>query len=784
MTNFSAIGCSLPRTDALEKVIGRAVFCSDRQVGMPGLLYSKILTSPYAHAKILHIDTSKAEQLPGVKAVITGKDAPEVKYGFAIADQYVPARDVVRFAGEIVAAVAAESAELAEEAIKLIEVEYEELPAVFDVEEAFRKDPPVTLHPEFENYGGGIFAGMAPSTLDLEVRPPNVNSHRKIRRGNIEKGFQEADLIVENRFTANKIIHAQLEPHNCIAQIETDGTLIVWTHLQCIYRVRAMLCRSFQMPSSKVRIISSYIGGAFGGYPKVEQVACALAFKTRGRPVRIIFTREEIFRVTNYREPVVVYLKDGVRADGTIIAREMRLIIDGGAYAEWAPIACRQGLYAAVPLYNIPHCKMDAWGVYTNSSSSGPLRGAGVPQPNWAIEAQMDIIANRLGIDPVELRRKNLLKEGDKNIVGEVMYSMKARECLDRAAEWINWGKPSEPKNSHQRKGKGIALGSKCTVPVAACALVKVQGDGTFLLYHSADEIGQGVNTILSQVVAEEFGVPIGDVKVVQGDTAITPYFFGSVASTTTYHLGNAVKLACEDAKRQLLDLAAGRLSVPVNSLVIEQGRIYVKGVHQRTITITEIFSPLIGGKGTRLPEGGEILGRGTYMQIESPIDPETGQSERANAFYSEGAVATEVAVDIETGQVEILRICSVFNMGNPINPKLCEGQMEGGILMGIGSALYEEIIQENGRVCNPNFKDYRVPSIKQMPAGGNVECMIEASPHPEGPYGAKGVGEGALNPVAPAVTNAVFNAIGVMTRELPITAEKVLNSIEEANND
>ncbi|MFC2019994.1 xanthine dehydrogenase family protein molybdopterin-binding subunit [Chloroflexota bacterium] len=784
MAEFSVVGQSVSRIDALEKVTGRALYCSDRPVATPRLLHGKCLFSPHAHARIISIDTSQAEQLPGVIAVITGKDGPEGLFGDFYHDQPIPARDVVRFAGETVAAVAATSPETASQAIDLIKVKYEPLPAVLDVEEAFKKEPPVILHQDISRYEKPFPFITASVIVDLEGRP-NLNSHYKVRKGDVEKAFSEADLIVENRYEAGRFMHAQLETYNCIAQTEADGCLTIWTSLQCLYRIRGILCRTFKLPPSKVRMIGHYIGGAFGGYPRVEQIAATLAFKTGGRPVKLALNREEYFRYTSCRAHNVIYVKDGVKKDGTIIAREVKLMVDGGAYAEFAAVLASQGGMTIAPLYNIPNVKLDGYTIYTNTLPAGPLRGAGQTQPNWALERQMDVIASRLGIDPAEVRRKNLLKEGDKNCLGEIMHSMRAIDCLDRAAKWIGWGQqPPTSPHKHIKIGRGIGLGNKRTfVGTTSNAYVKVYTDGSLQLQLTVDEIGQGTHTAMAQIAAEEFNTSVDKVRVIHGDTAFSPYDYGSIASRTTFYTGNAVRLACQDAKRQLFEIAAAKLEVASDKMAIKDSIIYAPGSPDKSIALSDMFSLFLGGTGTVRDHKEHIIGKGSFTYPASPYDWETGQVKeggRVSAYYAEGATAVEVAVDTETGNVQVVRACSVFNMGQPINPKMVEGQLEGGLYMGIGNALYEELqLDENGVVTNPSFRDYRIPSVGQMPTRENMEVFIDPMPHSGGPFGAKAVGEGVLLPVAPAIANAIYNAVGVELNELPMTAERVLKAIK-----
>jgi CO/xanthine dehydrogenase Mo-binding subunit len=782
MAELVVVGKSVPRVDALEKVTGKARFTVD--IKLPHMLYGKLLRSSYPHARIISIDSSKAEELPGVRAVVTGKDMPARRHGNFIFDQYLPARDVVRFVGEPVAAVAADSLDIAEEALDLIEVQYEELPAIFDAEDAMGTDPPVIIHPDLFNY-----ERTSVLTPHLDPPRPNVFQHFKIRKGNVEKGFQEADLIMESRFSRPRVQHCQMEPHVAVAQVESDGGLTVWVSTQSIYRCKSELSRMFSITMSKIRVISHYVGGGFGGKGQVraEPYAVLLAMKT-GKPVKVTFTREEVFIGTNTDSSSVVYIKDGVKKDGTLVAREMTIILTGGAYADYTPLVTRNCAFGAVGTYRIPNFKLDSYGVYVNEPIGGAYRGLGSQHPEWAIECHMDMIAAKLGIDPVEIRKKNILREGDENVVGEITHSIGTRECLEKVAEFIEWGKKPEEEGGPWRKGKGIAVGNKYSMaPTAVVAIVKVHEDGAVEVRHSAIEIGQGSDTVMAQIAAEELCVPIENVRVVNGDTAITPYDPGPSSSRCTYNTGNAVLLACQDVKRQIVEAAAERLKVPAKDLDFKEGKVFVKGGAE-AIAVSDLFRPFgAWGRGF-LEKGGELLGKATWMQSYAPEDPETGQiapdlarmGQRLVAFYIHGAQASEVAVNVETGQVKILRMGGAFDMGQPINPKMCEGQMEGGQGQGIGGALYEELIMKNGMVVNPTFVDYKIPTIMDVPVGEAVMSSIAPAPHKDGPFGAKGVGEGTLIPTAPAIANAIYNAVGVRIKDLPITREKMLVSLRE----
>lgn len=777
MEELRVVGHSVKRLDAPEKVTGRAPYVYD--MTLPNMLWAKVLRSPYPHARIVSIDTSAAEKLPGVAAVITAADLPRALHGTGLSDEPTMAVDRVRFVGEAVAAVAAETEEIAEEALTLIRVEYEELPAVFDPEEAMRPDPPAILHPDLSTYE---YSPVVPPRFDPDR--PNVYNHYKIRHGDVEEGFRQADIIVENRFTTAMIQHCQMEPHVCIARVETDGSLTVWTSAQTIYGIKQMLCDALQMPSSRVRVIVPYVGGGYGGKVEVktEAIAAGLAMKTR-RPVKLAFTREEVFTSATVRHPSVVYVKDGVKKDGTIVAREVTIILNGGAYSEYGYLTVRNAAFGAVGTYRIPNFKLDSYGVYTNLPIGGAFRGFGSNQVVWAIENQMDIVAEKLGMDPVEFRRRNLLKEGDINVSGEVTHSYGARECLEKVVEEIRYyEKPSQPPSGPWRRGKGVALGNKYSIaPTASCAFVKVHDDGTIEIRTSADEMGQGSRTVLAQIAAEEFKVSIDKVKVVAGDTLITPYDQGSISSRTTYNTGNAVRLACQDAKRQLFEHAAKLLEASPEDLETEDGKVFVRGVPEKFVRFCDLFIPTLFASGRVLKEGGEIFGKATWYQYATPEDPETGQGGRLVAFYIHGATGAEVEVNVETGEVRVIRICSAFDMGKAVNPKLCEGQMEGGIGMAIGSALYEEMVLDGGVVLNPNFMDYKIPTTMEIPGPSQVKCFIVEAPHREGPFGAKGLGEGVMIPCGPAIAAAVYDAIGVRIHDMPLSRERIWRALQKS---
>jgi CO/xanthine dehydrogenase Mo-binding subunit len=789
MAKPSVVGKSVFRLDALDKVTGRAKYCEDLKI--PGMLYGKVLRSPYAHAKIISIDTSRAENMSGVRAVITGRDVPEKRYGPSVFDQHILARKVVRYVGDPVAVVAADSIEVAERALDLITVEYEELSAIFDIEEAWKKNPSVIVHRDLPEYELGKFPPPR-----LVPDRPNVCNLRMLRHGDVERGFKEADLIVENKFTTTRLQHCSLEPHVSIAQAEPNGSLTIWAGRQSIFVAKQYLCTIFDLLPSQVRVIAShYVGGAFGSKVTLytEPIAAMLSMKT-GRPVKLTYTREEMFSSGGTRVPFVIRMRDGVKKDGTLVARDMEMLLGMGAYAGSGPLVTRNSIYAAAGTYRIHNAKIDAYAVYTNEPFVTSYRGFGSSQVIWAVESQMDIIAEELGIDAVELRRKNLLEEGDTNITGEIVHSIGIRECLDKVADSLEWGREAKKEAGPWKRGKGLALGNKYSMaPTAALALVKVRGDGTIEVHESADEIGQGCHTVLAQIAAEEFGVSVDEVKMVWGDTAITPYFSrGSTSQRTTFNVGNAIRLACQDAKRQIFEIAAERLESPPQDMDIRDGRIYVRSNPSQGVSITELFTSerelLPGEFGDYVEKSAEILGKGIWVTRPAPSDPETAQipkniarmGGRLVGFYGYGVQGIEVFVNSENGEVKIEKVVAASDVGNPLNPKMCEQQIEGGVAMGIGSALWEEVALDKGEVLNPDFGNYKIVTATNMPKMENVELFLISAPHKDGPYGAKGTGETQMTPTAPAIANAIYNAVGVRMKDLPITREGILKALKE----
>jgi len=686
------------------------------------------------------------------------------------------ALDEVIWAGQGVAAVAAESPEIAEDALELIHVTYEEMPAVFDVEEAIKKNPPAAVDRGLGRYKG---------TPQFTPEAPNITGHYKLRAGDVEKGFAQADVILENRFSTSRISHSQLEPASCIVRAEPDGGITMWTNGQGVHVIKALLCDLFQLPGAKVRVINPYQGGSFGNRLRfyVEPLTTLLALRTRAT-VQLTYSRREMYVASPTRLPVVTYIKTGAKRDGTIVAQQMKVIVDNGA-----SYACLQDGRAAgsgaVCVYRIPNFFMDTYGVNTNTPWAGAYRGLGTPQVNWAVESQMDMLGEKLGMSPVELRRKNVLHKGERNAYGEKVESIGVMECLEKVAREMKLEEPCVQEPGPWQRGKGVAMGGKQNTPRGRSeAEVLVYDDGSVELLISCDEQGMGAETVLAQITAEEFKIPVERVKVTRGDTSVTPYDTYSASSFTVYNTGNAVRLACKDAIRQLFLAAAEKMEASPDDLELEMGKIFVRGSPQSGVAFADLFEPFaIFADQSRmgLKKGTPVRGRGIFAPSPAiPWDKESGLTPKMWNWFQYNACGVEAAVNMETGEIKLLSAVIAADMGFPINPKMCEGQIEGGLGMAIGASVLEEYIYENGLMTNSSYGDYRIPTVGEIPLRHKVKAIFAPDPLPDGPWGAKGIGEGTMVSIAPAIANAVCNAVGVRIKDLPLSAERVLRLIQE----
>jgi CO/xanthine dehydrogenase Mo-binding subunit len=757
---YKVVGRPEPRLDGEDKVTGKAVYTVD--VELSGLTHGKILRSPYAHARIKRIDGRKAEALPGVYAVITRDDQRGLgMFGAAYKDQTIVAIDKVRYVGDPVAAVAAVDEATAEEALNLIDVEYDELPAATSIEEALAPDAPL-VHDSSSS--GGEMMGQhyeAPK----EFAGSNLCYRFSYAKGNVEAGFKKADHIFEDTFRFPRVQHFSMEPHATVAHV--DGNHItLWAGTQEPFTLREHLSEIFHLPLNKIRIIVPYLGGAYGGKlaVKTEPLAAALSWKAR-RPVRLAHSIEESFKTVT-RHPARVQIKTGVAKDGKLVARQCLIYMETGAYADAGPRVTQKAGYRCFGPYRIPHVKTDAYTVYTNTVPAGAYRGFGTLQVTWAYESQMDIIAEKLAMDPLALRLKNLLKKGELYTPGDTPVDCDLKEGLLRTAKEIGWNK----KDNKPNRGKGLACCMKDgggTYKVASAA-VKMNSDGSIILLTGTVEIGQGARTALSQIVAEELAVPMSRITVAELDTDVTPYDVNTNASSSTVVMGLSVQRAAQDLKRQLLRHGARVLKAIPDRLSLKHGRI--EDPKGQGISFESLMHKVFSSKA------GEIVGRGAYQDIKS----KKAALGSPTTFWEISWGGAEVEVDRDTGEIKLIKYVSLADVGQAIHPVLCEGQDEGGVMNALGHSLLEEMVYKDGQLLNPNLVDYRVPTFSDLPMG--FETILVENHNGPGPFGAKGTGEGGLLPVAPAIGNALYKATGVRLYHLPLTPERVWQALQAKN--
>lgn len=773
------IGKGINRLDAVEKVTGSAMYVHDLE--LQGMLYAKVLLSPYAHARIKKVDISRAKELPGVWAVLTGNDLP-YKVGLYLVDKSILAVDKARYQGEPVAAVAAETEEIATRAIELIEVEYEELPAVLDVREAIKKDSPL-VHENLGDYKymKGVFF-PEPGT--------NIANHFKLRKGDVERGFSQSDYIVENEFYLPQVNHVAMETHTSIAQWKPGGKIKIWSSAQSPFAVRNLLSEGLDIPHENIEVIVPYVGGGFGGKAGIhfEPLVTCLSRASGGRPVKFTASREEEFNSVPVRQGLLSKIKTGVTSEGKILAQEIEYLWDSGANADYGVNVTRAAGAAGAGPYEIENIKIDSYTVYTNKIYGTAYRGFGHLEVLWAVERQMDIIADKLGIDPYELRNKNILRPGSYTATGEKILENTGRidKCLEAVAEEIEWGKAKTEEEIQREKktgkvrGKGLALLHKApAMPTntGTAALLKFNENGSINLTVSLTDYGQGTYTALAQIVADKLKIPIEKVNVVwETSTETEPYDWQTVASKGLIMTGNAVIRAAEDLIQQMKEVAGQVLRAPADELVIEDEKVYIKHNPDKFISYKELAMGYTYPNGNAI--GGPLMGRGNYIaQGLTNLDKDTGQGLPA-LDWTFGAHGVEVEVDIETGEVEVLKIASAFDIGKAINIKNVIGQIQGGVIQGFGSAMMEGYqFNDMGILLNNSFTDYKIPTIKDIP--DKLVPIIVETPQLDGPYGARGVAEHPMISVPPVIGNAIQDAIGIKIKELPLTPERIIEEIE-----
>jgi len=744
----SQVGRSVPRLESRDKVTGRAEYTHVMRV--PGMLHTKLFRSTVAHGKIKSIDTSAAKKVPGVLHVVTIDDVmkvlPNPYYGPAFHDQPILAHEKVRFVGEPVAAVIAADPHIAEQAVQLITAEYEELPAVFDEVEALTTD--VFVHDRLKP--AGTFADLKHLK---DAKNTNVALDYQLRRGDFEKAYAAAEHKFEHEFKTQKVLHLPFEPFACICDYK-DTHVTFYDSSQGPSFVRTEMARLLGWPENKVRIKVPYLGSGYGGklYIKLEALALALSMIAR-KPVKVALTFEEMFyQIT--RHPSTFRIKSGVDKNGRIVARKCEVFWNGGAYADIGPrVTQKSGLTASGP-YDIDHVDINSYALYTNVTPAGALRGFGVPQLVWAYEGHTDMIARELGIDPVEFRRKNLMREGGQHTTTQVLKDAPVEKVMDTVLDRMNWSQPFDKGTGHIKRGRGFAIAIKAVIsPTTSVAIVNISADGSATLYCGTVDMGQGSDTAMAQMVAEVLNIPAESVRVTPRDTDVTPYDMGTLGSRSLFHMGHAVRRAAEDAREKLKALAK-EVGEPEGS----------------NIPIADLFQKRYG------MQAGNVIGTGIYKPDYVSPAPGTGLSPNVTPFWMISGAGAEVEVDTETGHVKILKLVNVVDCGKAINPKSVTTQVSGAGIMHIGFTMFEKMYLDGGQVTNASLADYKIPGFHDVPE--IMESLYVEHDQSNGPFGAKGVGEVSTFCPSPAIANAIDDAVGVRIMEMPLNAETVYRAI------
>lgn len=740
-TPYATIGQPVGRAEGPEKVTGAAVYPAD--INLPGTLVGKCLRSPYAYARIVSIDASEARKVPGVHAVLTGFDIPETLVGRFLRDMPILARDVVRFAGQKVAAVAADNADIAEEALGLIAVEYEELTPILDPLDAMQPDAPV-LHPDFSRYAGRV---------EGPQEHPNVTAHAVWKKGDVEQGFADADYVFEHTFRTQHQHQGYIEPHACVVAIEPeDGRVQVWANSKMPFQVRKQLADGIDLPEDMIRVNPSFIGGDFGGKGGFmdTHVAYWLARET-GRPIRMVMSYTEELMAGNPRHPAVMTFKTGVKRDGTITARHARLVFDSGGYAAFKPArGVGYGPRCLGP-YKMEHARIDSYMVYTNHVPCGSMRSPGDPQSVFASEAQMDLIARQLGIDPYDFRMQNLVRDGDESALGKRWQHVMSPQTLEAAAQKAGYHQP-KPIVPGKQVGRGIAMWERHIGAGTSVAKVVLDTDGSVTLHTALRDTGSGFYTVLRQIIGQELGVPYNTIRLETWTTDDTPFDTGVGGSRVTNVGGNATYGATKALRDKLVALAVEEYGWKASDITFKEQRVVAPG--QQPVSLAELAAA----------SGGPVEAECTY------------KAESDNNLTVFCAQVAEVEVDEDTGEVTLKRFTTAHDVGTILNPISHQGQIEGGVMQGIGQALMEELQYDGGQISNLSLGEYKLPTTRDIPELRTVHVQSPGGPTP---YGGKSIGEQPISAVAPAIVNAILDATGMSFTDLPITSEKVFNALQ-----
>jgi CO/xanthine dehydrogenase Mo-binding subunit len=762
------VGRSVPRLEGRDKLTGRAVYVDD--MTRPRMLHAALVLAAHAHARIGSIDISAALALPGVRAVLTGDDFPH-RYGPFVQDEVVLARKVVRYFGEPVVAIAADDLATAQEAAGLVQIAYEELP-VLATPAAARAPGAPPIHPDFAAYERR-YAGPLQN---------NVCAHTVIEEGDISAALAQCEVIVEGTFNTQPQVHCYLEPCGALAESDDAGRIVIWSPCQAVSRVQATVAEALGMSMARVRAIATRVGGAFGGKADVtvQPLAAMLAMRTR-RPVKLVLPRNDDFLMMRTRHPATVWMRTGARADGTLVAREARVVLDGGAYAEDSSAVLGFALLMARGPYRIPNVRVEGEAVYTNRLRAAGFRGYGNPQVAFAGEVQVDQIAERLGMDPLDLRLKNAMVAGDAWVGGSQADACGLVECLERVRDASGWTQRATrtPVPRGWRRGLGVACLAHICGILSTSAIVRILEDGTVNLNTGAVDLGEGSDTVLAQICAQALRIPLEHVNFAPPDTDGSPYNWSTGGSRVTYMVGRAVADAAADARSKLFEHASAMLECAVGDLELRDGGgVGIVGVPGREVTFLAI------SKRAHWVAGGPIIGNAAVMFEGGGVDPKrtvvTGNGLGRLGVFVFGAQVADVEVDERTGEVRVLGFWAAHDVGRAINPAGVRGQIVGGVAQGSGYALLEDVAYDGGRPANPNLMDYKVPGARDLP---EIEAIIVEHPEPTHPFGAKGVGEPPIIGVAPAISNAILAASGIRLTDLPMTPERVLDALDRTNS-
>ncbi|MBL8357113.1 MAG: xanthine dehydrogenase family protein molybdopterin-binding subunit [Delftia acidovorans] len=765
------VGAPVAQLESSEKLTGRARYIAD--LYRPGMLHGAIVQSPHAHARILGYDLAEALALPGVHAIVTGDDlGHDHRMGAFIKDEPAMAKGKVRYVGEIVAAVAADTEAIARQAARLVHVDYEELPAALDPAQALAAGAPL-VHEHSQTYEAVFDTGTT----------GNLCSRTTLREGCVEDAWAQCEVIVEHSYQTQAQAHLSIEPCGALAEVDSAGRVTLWSANQSVFRVQANVCESLGLPMTRLRCQTPHIGAGFGNKMEshVQPALVALALKAR-RTVKLVLSREEDFETVRARHPATIRMKTGALRDGTLVAREVELLMDGGAYGDDSPGVLGFALLMNCGPYNIAHVHAYGRVAYTNKMRFGAYRGFGVPQITFASEQQLDEIAQQLGMDPLALRRHNMKRDGDAWFGGQAIFSNGLAQCLDRVEQASGWHSVRAARSEdiagdagERRRGMGVAASAHISGLLASGAVVKMLEDGSVLLNTGAVDIGQGSNTALTQMCAQALKLPMDRVAIASPDTDGSPYNWGTTASRVTYVTGRSVVAASAEVEAQLKQHASEMLECAVQDLeLLPGGKVAVKGVSQRSVSFAAI-----SGRA-HWAAGGPIMGTHTWVFDQKTLDPKravvVGLPFPQIGIFSFGAMVVEVEVDMLTGKVRVPRAWSACDVGRAINPTMATGQIEGAFVQGMGYALTEEMVWDGPRLANPSLMDYKIPTFAELPE--TLQAFLIESNEPSGPFGAKSVGEIGINGVAAAIANGIADAVGVRLHQLPLTAERVLDAL------